>query len=353
MKKYVFASFMAAALFSGFISIAQETKEKEKSKMGERDEIIIKKKGDKESKVIVEIKDGEVTINGKSIDEFDDENISVRRRKTPTVNVYSNSRFRSLAPLQGVGESYSGEPFAGFSFSNGNKAFLGVSADEEDGTGAKIISVTPKSAAEKAGLKKGDIITKIETHSIEDRGDLTEAIGNYKPEDKVTITYKRDGKENKVTAILGKNKTTGIARTWNSTEPALGELRTYPGSPDLAPLQGDAFNFQFDSPADNNNHLFGMINGRPRLGIKAQDTEEGKGVKVLDVAEESLAEKAGIKEGDIITEFDGIPPNSADDLADAAQEAKDKPVVKLQINRAGKSQTVEIKTPKKLKTANL
>ena len=91
----------------------------------------------------------------------------------------------------------------------------------------------------------------------------------------------------------------------------------------------------------------------PKLGIKAQDTEEGKGVKVLDVADESLAEKAGIKEGDIITEFDGKTINSADDLAEAAQDAREKSSMKVQLTRDGKSQTIEIKIPKKLKTANL
>jgi serine protease Do len=93
--------------------------------------------------------------------------------------------------------------------------------------------------------------------------------------------------------------------------------------------------------------------GKPRIGIKAQDTEEGKGVKVLGVDDESAAEKAGIKKDDVITEFDGKKVNSTDELASAAREAKDKSAFKITFNRDGKSQTVEVKTPKKLKTANL
>ena len=38
------------------------------------------------------------------------------------------------------------------------------------------------------------------------------------------------------------------------------------------------------------------MSGRPRLGIRAQETEDGKGLKVVDVADESVASKAGIKE---------------------------------------------------------
>ena len=76
-------------------------------------------------------------------------------------------------------------------------------------------------------------------------------------------------------------------------------------------------------------------------------------MKVLDVDDESAAEKAGIKKDDVITEFDGKKVNSTDELASAARESKEKPAVKVTFNRDGKSQSVEIKTPKKLKTANL
>ena len=104
--------------------------------------------------------------------------------------------------------------------------------------------------------------------------ELTKAIGKFKPEDKVTVTYKRDGKENKATVTLGKNRSSS----------SFGYIT--PGT-ELQGLNDMHFDF------DDNSHFFGNL--RPRLGIKAQDTEEGKGVKVLEVADESLAEKAGIK----------------------------------------------------------
>ena len=82
MKKYLF-SIAAVALLSLSLNntlMAQE-KAKEKNKLGEHDEIIIKQKNvDKNGKVTIEINDGEVTVNGKAIDVYDDENISVRRR---------------------------------------------------------------------------------------------------------------------------------------------------------------------------------------------------------------------------------------------------------------------------------
>ena len=76
-------------------------------------------------------------------------------------------------------------------------------------------------------------------------------------------------------------------------------------------------------------------------------------MKVLEVGDESAAEKAGIKEGDLITSFDGAAVNSAVTLAELAKAAKDKPSVKIGLIREGKAREIEIRVPKKLKTANL
>lgn len=349
MKKYLLAICLCTAVLAGGTVIAQDAKDKDKEKkekMGEYDEIIIRKKGDKDGKLTIEIKDGEVKVNGKPIDEYDDENLSVRRRRTPRVALATGpSRFRSNAIIdQGGSWNFSGDIDDPLVISGtANRAFLGVTTEEEgnDG-GAKITSISENSAAEKAGLKKDDIITKVGDYNVENPEDLSRAVRKYKPEEKVTIVYKRDGKENKVTATLG--KTQSIARAYGYTTPRAFD------APNFAPLERlDQFHFDWD---DENGQYFGF-HGRPRLGIKAQDTEEGKGVKVLDVVKESLAEKAGIKEGDIITEFDGKAVNSADQLAEAAADSREKASVKIQIIREGKTQTIEVKTPKKLKTANL
>jgi serine protease Do len=322
MKQYLSAAAIAiCALLIQSAAIAQdkEGKDKNKEKLGEYDEIVIKRKdAGKDGKVTIEINDGEVKVNGKPLDEYEDDNLSVRRKKTMSYGLTSPSPFRSgdmnfRSPNMLFGE---------------DRPFLGVTTDEAAG-GAKITAVTKNSAAEKAGLVKGDIITKVNDEKVDDHGDVTEAIGKLKPEDKVTITYKRDGKENKATATLGKRSSTAIF------------------SPD--------HNFDFDFDFDRHGELGQVFSygGRPRLGIKAQDTEDGKGVKVLDVDEGSAADKAGIKEDDVITEFEGKPVNSADALAQASRESKDKSSLKIKLNRGSASQTVEVKIPKKLKTANL
>jgi serine protease Do len=325
MRKYFSAAAIAifALLFTNAVTAQEkDSKEKSKNKLGEYDEIVIKRKDvNKNGKVTIEITDGEVKVNGKPIDDYEDGNLSVRRKKTMTYDLVAPSPFRN--------GNMNYEHF----FLDEDRAFLGITTEEADG-GAKITSVTKNSAAEKSGLMKGDIITKINDEEVEDHGDVTEAIGKLKPETKVTITYKRDGKENKVTATLGKRPRTAI----------------YSPDHDLYTPDHD-FNFDFDR--DGQFDKVFSYGGRPRIGIKAQDTEDGKGVKVLEVDEGSAAEKSGIKKNDIITEFDGKAVNSADALAAASRESKDKSSVKIKLKRGSSLQTIEVKIPKKLKTANL
>ena len=86
-----------------------------------------------------------------------------------------------------------------------NRAMLGVVTEEAEG-GVKVTELTDESAAKKAGIKEGDIITKIGDTKIEDPDQLSETVRKHKPGDKVTITVLRDKKEQKITTELGKWK---------------------------------------------------------------------------------------------------------------------------------------------------
>jgi serine protease Do len=103
----------------------------------------------------------------------------------------------------------------------------------------------------------------------------------------------------------------------------------------------------FKSPA------FAWSGNSPKLGLSVQDTDDGKGVKVIDVDDESNAAKAGIKEDDIITQVDDKIINGVDEIAKLLREKKDNPTVRLQLTRSGKAQTIEVKMPRKIKTADL
>ncbi|MHA4808359.1 PDZ domain-containing protein [Flavitalea flava] len=337
------------------------------------DEIVIKRKSDKDVKITVEIKDGQVLVNGKPASEFNDDNVSVRKKKirimdgkTFTFSVPSvpdRIEMPDLAELpeppeipegaingipavpgfpdgspfreNGGTRSYGGDNWSG----NTNRALLGVTSGnaEKEGEGAKIKEVAKGSAAEKAGLQTGDLITKVDEITISGPEALSKAVRQYKPGDKITLAYQREGKINKTTAVLGKSKPVNRVFHYNYAVP-----------------KGQNFDFKMSPPGGAYGEAFGPFgNNRPRLGIRAQDIEEGKGAKVLDVSEASAAEKAGIKEGDIITRFDGKEVNNAATLADLARESKDKTSLKISLIRDGKSREIEVKIPRKLKTADL
>jgi serine protease Do len=84
-----------------------------------------------------------------------------------------------------------------------NSGFLGVSLDEDQG-GARITMVSPKSAAEKAGLKIGDVVTLIAQTPIIDSETMVNTIQRHKPGDVVPIKFRRGGQTGEVQATLDK-----------------------------------------------------------------------------------------------------------------------------------------------------
>lgn len=129
-------------------------------------------------------------------------------------------------------------------FGTVQRAFIGISYPKEnltdeakrelekelgtaykEGEGVLITDTPDGGAAASAGLKKGDIITKIQGVAIATGPELQEQVARYKPGDKVTVQYKRAGKENTVTITL-KNKAgnTDIVRNSSIIEKLGGEL---------------------------------------------------------------------------------------------------------------------------------
>ena len=84
-------------------------------------------------------------------------------------------------------------------------ARLGIQvADAPDGAaGALVSSIEEGSAAASAGLQKGDVITRIDDHLVDSSGSLVATIRSYRPEDKVTVTFVRDGDQQTTELSLG------------------------------------------------------------------------------------------------------------------------------------------------------
>jgi serine protease Do len=324
-------SFLAAglALLAVPVTVLAQDKDKYKVKDDKKDiqQIIITRSADK-GKTVIEIDGDKVKVNGKDVKDDKDVNVSVNNLKG--ANVYHwksgdddwNFNFNGPDKMELFSE-------------DANRAMLGVTTESDD-KGAEIQSITEGSAADKAGLKKGDVITKIDNQTIESHDDVAKTVKAHKPGDKVTVTFLRNNKPQTVTAELGKWKgisaVTGMKmNNWKTAIP-----------PELPYAMGNgSFNGRI------------YVTGKPRLGMSIQDTEDGKGVKVLEVEDESNAEKAGIEVDDVILSVDDKEIKGTDDVSKIVRDNSEKSSFNFKILRDGKTKNIEVKIPKKLKTTDL
>lgn len=80
----------------------------------------------------------------------------------------------------------------------------GIIVDKKSPDGVVIGEVSADSPAQKAGLQKGDIITKVDDNKITSRAKLRYELYKHSVGDTIKVTYYRDGKEDSVTVKLDK-----------------------------------------------------------------------------------------------------------------------------------------------------
>ena len=344
MKKTVIT--LTAAFAISTFAFAQEEKKSTENK-SETSEIIIRKDGDKETKITVQIDGDNIMVNGKPMIEFNDDGVKILKRKMMIADG---------SPFLFDGDLDENENFSSIDEKTDSIAFLGVSTEKSE-NGAKVISLSKESPAEKAGLLENDIITKLNNLKVEDPESLYKAVTANKPNDEVKITYLRNGKEKttKATLKLKVQKDRKVILMKNIS----GNRR--PGRPGFPP---PPFGKDEDIRIEGNGTIggpesegmpfrFNPFPPKQKLGVKIQDTEEGNGVKVIDVAENSVAAKAGVMKDDIITEISGQKINNTDDIRALLSEDEKRESFKIKLMRSGKEMEFEVKPPKKLKTMSL
>ena len=315
-----------------------------------------KENGNDDKEEINVLIDGDkITINGEEVEENDPringqgKNGVILKRMGTIGKTSKGNKLVEGKPLDMNGElDTNGLTFA--TPAQSNAAFLGVLSEDNE-LGAKINEVSEGSPAEKAGLKKDDIITNVNDTKITGPKDLYEAIGKFKPSEKVEISILKDGAKTKLTVELAKN----VPQSFSYTTPNGGmtiEPNWVPNAPRGRGNNGSQrFGFEFPQIPELNN-IFGNIE-KPKLGISVEDVEENEGVKISSVSENSPAAKAGLKENDIITEVNDKKVKDVDGIKPIIKGATEGTVFKFNITRNGKKTVIEVKIPKKLKTADL
>lgn len=327
MKKIILLSFFAMSTMGVSVLNAQDQPRKKETEINKND-------GD----VKLEIKNGEIYIDGKKVTET--EISKGKDGKVIQKRIIINGKELSEEEMEGF------EASPGFLFNydeNDKKPMLGVSTKESNNNdGALVESVVPNSPAQKIGLQKGDIITRVNDRNIYAPKDLVEAIAAFKPGNEIEVTYERDHK------FLTKNV---VLKGRNDVSTFRGSM---PFNEDIFRQFGDGENPFLMNPYKNNPYLNNpYLNDNPKIGVSVEDMSEGKGVNVLEVSENSAAQKAGIQKGDIISTFNSKDISNVDELLNAIADAKDKKNVPIEIIRSGVKRQITLTIPKNLKKRDL
>lgn len=179
--------------------------------------------------------------------------------------------------------------------------------------GALIEDVSPNSPAERAGLKAGDVITKVDGQSIEDSRALQLLIGQMKPGKTVRLAVVRDGTDRDLSVTLGEQPADGKDSNGrlgnNSADRVLDGVSLETLTPQMA-------------------RQFGIS---PTLS----------GVFVRRIAPDSAAAEAGLEQGDVILEVNRHPVTTVEQLNRYLNESKTDSTI-LFVNRDGRTRYVVI-----------
>ncbi len=162
--------------------------------------------------------------------------------------------------------------------------------------GALVSDVTPGSPAEKAGIKRGDVIVEFDGHRIKEMPDLPKLVATTPPGKEVKIKIIRERQQKELKLKVGELKEESFSRHENSSNRDIG-LSVSDITPEIA---------------------------------SRYELKDRRGVVVTDVERGSVAEMAGFQPGDIILEINREPITSTDDYTRVLERSdKEKPILFL------------------------
>jgi S1-C subfamily serine protease len=87
-------------------------------------------------------------------------------------------------------------------------AYLGLSTSPATNGGAEVGSVNPASPAERGGVEVGDVVTQVDGENVGRPEDISTAIADNKPGDRITVKVRRDGRDKTLDVTLGNRPAT-------------------------------------------------------------------------------------------------------------------------------------------------
>ena len=208
--------------------------------------------------------------------------------------------------------------------------------------GALLGKIVPDSPAAKAGLKENDVVLEINGQRIEGTEQFRRMIHEIPAGRTASLTVWRDGRSQNIKVTVGKQEAGNSKMFVDGPKSFAFKMPTMPAMPDLSGLE----------------HLrtFSMISpGRPVLGIDAENlagdfgnyfgAPDGEGVLVRGVFANSVAAKAGLKVGDVITSLNGERIHNASELREKLLTSHEAKSIKLGVLRNKSAVTLTVELP--------
>jgi serine protease Do len=227
-----------------------------------------------------------------------------------------------------------------------------------DGPGGVIVSrVVADSPAEKAGLRRDDIIVRLNGRLVDGPAELSGMVGEARVGQRMSVQVFRDDDYRTLDVTVGSRAAEEEPGRIESEEPespeppAAPRLPQAPQSPEKRIVirrpgggLGGMKNLRDVDPG-----AFMLMAGRGRLGVRVEPLspvlgeyfglKDGKGALVLEVLKDRPAEKAGLLPGDVITRVDDKAVTNSVDLVEALRGKEGK--VALRVVRHGAPRTIE------------
>lgn len=205
------------------------------------------------------------------------------------------------------------------------RGWLGVAIQEITPTTAKALnigdtrgilvsSVVENSPAYKSGIRTGDIIIAVNSTQIDGSSTFLRTIAGYKPKERITLTYLREGRQRNTNVILGERTAQNLS--------ASNYIPSAPNANGSTVTKNTTLGITVRMLTDSD---------RTSLSIN-KDTQ---GLFITEVAPQQALANVGIRPGDVIISANMNPIWNLKDFDDAVVQSKSRGAILLQIYRQG------------------
>ena len=229
---------------------------------------------------------------------------------------------------------------------DGRGSSIGVRIQDADAGGVLIDDVEAESPAEKAGLKRGDVVVEFDGERVRSARHFSRLVQETPSGRAVKATVVRDGSRQTVDITPTAGERFGSHRDHIIDIPDI-ERHVERG------LEALPRNFSFDFDWDASPMIVGGARRplgarlQPLTGQLAEYFGAKEGVLVSSVEEDSAAAKAGLKAGDVITSVNGRSVNDPGDVRQEIREADEGKEVQIGVVRDRKPLSLKAQVPER------